>query len=48
MATPNPLMIKLADELLQLDGRLSKAIASIGRGAEASQGQPFVLEMRDG
>ena len=48
MATPNPLMISLADELLQLDGRLSKAIAGIGRGAEASQGQPFVLEMRDG
>ena len=48
MATPNPLMISIADDLLQLDGRLRDAIAAIGRGAEASQGQPFVLDMQDG
>ena len=44
MATPNPLMISIADNLLQLDGRLVAAIKAIGRGAEASQGQPFTLE----
>ena len=48
MATPNPLMISIADDLLQLDGRLRDAIAAIGRGAEASQGQPFALDLQDG
>lgn len=43
MATPNPLMISLADQILGLDGRFVKAIASIGRGAEASEGAPFSL-----
>ena len=46
MATPNRLMIAHADKALQLDGRLSTAIAGIGRGAEASQGLPFCLEIR--
>lgn len=45
IATPNPLMISIADDLLQLNGRLRAAIAAIGRGAEASQGQPFALEL---
>ena len=45
MATPNALMIKLADDQLDLGGRLSDAIAAIGRGAEASQGTPFTLEL---
>ncbi|MEP1205876.1 MAG: protein-tyrosine phosphatase family protein [Rhizobiaceae bacterium] len=42
-ATPNSLMIALADEQLELNGRLSSAIAAIGRGAEASQGTPFSI-----
>lgn len=46
MATPNPLMISIADDLLHLNGQLRDAIAAIGRGAEASQGQPFSLDMR--
>ena len=45
MATPNRLMIALADEQLGLKGQLSAAIAAIGRGAEASQGEPFCLEL---
>ena len=45
MATPNSLMISLADDLLELNGRLKTAIASIGRGAEARQGKPFAMEM---
>lgn len=44
MATPNPLMISLADKLMGLDGRLNAAISAIGRGQEASQGSPFSLE----
>ena len=44
MATPNPLMIEIADDLLRLDGRLIRAIQSIGRGADAIQGTPFCLE----
>lgn len=48
MATPNPLMISLADEQLQLEGRLKNAIAAIGRGADASQGQPFSLDVNNG
>jgi predicted protein tyrosine phosphatase len=42
-ATPNPLMIKLADGLLGRDGRMVQAVAAIGRGAEAYAGEPFEL-----
>lgn len=42
-ATPNPLMIVLADRQLGRDGRLSEAVAAIGRGAETSEGTPFTL-----
>ncbi|WP_310621037.1 tyrosine phosphatase family protein [Flexibacterium corallicola] len=41
-ATPNALMVSHADKLLQRDGRMSKAIAGIGRGAEASCGTSFI------
>jgi len=44
-ATPNPLMIHWADELLELDGRFTKAIADIGRGAAASEGVSFSLAL---
>lgn len=37
-ATPNALMVALADELLQRDGAMSAAIAAIGRGADAYEG----------
>ena len=37
-------MIALADEILQRDGRMSQAIAEIGRGREAGCGELFELE----
>ncbi|MGI9482677.1 MAG: tyrosine phosphatase family protein [Hyphomicrobiales bacterium] len=40
-ATPNPRMVQLADETLGRAGRMSDAIASIGRGAEAWEGNVF-------
>lgn len=33
-ATPNPLMVALADAILGREGRMAAAIAAIGRGAE--------------
>lgn len=42
-ATPNPLMISHADAILGRGGRMVRAIASIGRGAEAFEGEPFAL-----
>jgi predicted protein tyrosine phosphatase len=40
-ATPNPLLVKLADELLHRDGKMVEAVAAIGRGAETSYGVAF-------
>lgn len=37
-ATPNPLMVALADERLGRGGAMVRAIAGIGRGAEAFEG----------
>lgn len=37
-ATPNPLMIALADDLLEREGRMVSAIQAIGRGADACEG----------
>ena len=42
-ATPNKLMIALADNILNRDGRMIKAIESISRGADAFEGTPFEL-----
>ncbi len=44
--TPNRLMVQLADELLGRDGRMSEAVARIGRGAEAAEGEPYQLPLR--
>jgi predicted protein tyrosine phosphatase len=44
--TPNKLMVKLADESLGRGGRMSEAIASIGRGAETAEGEPYQLPLR--
>ncbi len=44
-ATPNARLIALADEKLGRDGRMIEAIRSIGRGAEAYAGTPFVLPL---
>lgn len=42
-ATPNLLIVGLADGLLKRDGRMVAAITGIGRGAEAYEGTPFAL-----
>jgi|GEM_PF-98119 len=44
-ATPNILMVSMADNLLGRNGRLVKAIETIGRGAEAYEGRPFQLDI---
>jgi len=42
-ATPNLLLVGIADELLKREGRMVAAITGIGRGAEAYEGTPFAL-----
>jgi predicted protein tyrosine phosphatase len=42
-ATPNRLMISLADQTLGRDGAMTRAINEIGRGLEAPAGNPFEL-----
>lgn len=44
-ATPNRLFVEIADGLLGRQGRMSAAIAAIGRGAEAFEGTPFRLTL---
>ncbi len=44
-ATPNPLIVAIADDLLGRKQRMVKAIASIGRGADAFEGTPFALPL---
>jgi len=45
-ATPNSLMIALADDLLGREGRLITAAGAIGRGVEADVGEVFRLRVR--
>jgi predicted protein tyrosine phosphatase len=42
-ATPNPMLVALADEALGREGRMVRAIQAIGRGADAYEGTPFSL-----
>ncbi|XHE13860.1 tyrosine phosphatase family protein [Agrobacterium deltaense] len=44
-ATPNARIIAIGDRLLGRDGRLVKAIKSIGRGADTDGNVPFVLPL---
>jgi predicted protein tyrosine phosphatase len=44
-ATPNPMLIKLADAVLKRDGRMMRAIDNIGRGEDAFEGTPFQLSI---
>jgi predicted protein tyrosine phosphatase len=44
-ATPNPRLVALADERLERNGRMTEAIAGIGRGEECFEGAPFALEL---
>jgi len=44
-ATPNPRLVALADAALGRHGRMSEAIAAIGRGEACFEGTPFTLEL---
>ena len=44
-ATPNARLVALADAALKRDGRMSRAVAAIGRGVECYEGVPFALEL---
>nr|WP_295464464.1 protein tyrosine phosphatase [Mesorhizobium sp.] len=44
-ATPNLRIVALADKLLDRGGALTRAISTIGRGAEASEGVPFAISL---
>jgi len=44
-ATPNTRLVALADDALGRRGRMSEAIAEIGRGRECLEGEPFALEL---
>ena len=45
-ATPNRLMVRLADDLLERNGCMVAAIDAIGRGAEAREGEPYALPLQ--
>lgn len=42
-ATPNPLLVSLADAALDRGGRMTAAVLAIGRGADTSEGALFAL-----
>jgi predicted protein tyrosine phosphatase len=42
-ATPNPLLVRLADAALGRQGRMTAAVAAIGRGADTAEGALFEL-----
>ena len=45
-ATPNPLLIRLADDMLGRQGRMVDAVAGIGQGVYAYPGAPFELGLK--
>ncbi|MEA2953864.1 MAG: hypothetical protein QOJ96_3384 [Alphaproteobacteria bacterium] len=45
-ATPNRLIVSLADRILGRDGRMVKAIETIGPGHAAYEGDPFRLDLK--
>ncbi|KLK93192.1 protein tyrosine phosphatase [Microvirga vignae] len=47
-ATPNARFVALADDLLGRQGRMVEAIRAIGRGTEAMEGTPFMLQLNRG
>ena len=44
-ASPNTRLVALADRALGRRGRMSEAIAGIGRGRDCLEGEPFALEL---
>jgi predicted protein tyrosine phosphatase len=45
IATPNALIVELADRKLGRRGRMASSIAAIGRGIDAAEGVPFRLDL---
>lgn len=46
-ASPNPLLVELADALLGRGGRMREALVEIGPGRMAYEGEPFVVPIDD-
>ena len=44
-ATPNPRIVSIADRLLKREGRMTRAIETIGPGQAAEEGVPFRLDV---
>lgn len=44
-ATPNARIVAIADEILGRNGRMTRAVARIGRGIEAAEGTIFALRL---
>jgi len=44
-ATPNARLVEIADQILSRHGRMSAAIAAIGRGADCFEGVPFGVDV---
>ena len=44
-ASPNKRIVAIADEVLQRDGRMIRAVDALGRGVEAMEGHPFRLDL---
>ncbi|HEY1475204.1 MAG TPA: protein tyrosine phosphatase [Pseudolabrys sp.] len=44
-AYPNPRIVSIADQLLKRDGRMVRAIETIGPGHSAMEGEPFRLDI---
>jgi predicted protein tyrosine phosphatase len=42
-ATPNARLVEIADAMLDRQGRMVAAIRQIGRGADAFEGEPFMM-----
>lgn len=45
IATPNALLVEIADGVLGRQGRMRAAIAAIGRGREAMENEPFEIRL---
>jgi len=45
-ATPNPMLVRIADDLLGRKGRMLEAVRDIGQGAYAYPGTPFEMKSR--
>ena len=46
-ATPNARIVAIADRLLGREGRMQAAVAAIGRGGDAYEGQVFALDLNE-